>query len=106
MSKTTAKMKRCTAGEHIPRKRALEIVASMLETDAPDEFVSGVEFACAFLSCRKDDTRYGMDPAEFYAEGTIEGPSAAVVSQAVEIITKLESMGVSVVDAYIKKAGN
>lgn len=107
MKEKTAKMKRCAAGVHIPEERAVELVEAALDFDAPDEFVSGVAFACSFLSCKKDDPRFGMNPAEFYAHGPVlEEPPAEVVSQAREIIQQLESMGVEVVSAYLVKGGN
>mgnify|MGYP006914559441 CR=1 FL=1 len=84
MKEKTAKMKRCAAGEHIPNERAMELVEAALDFDASDEFVSGIAFACAFLACKKDDPRFGMDPAEFYA---------------------LKDMGVEVVSAYIVEGG-
>lgn len=106
MKEKTAKMKRCAAGEHIPGERAMELVEAALDFDASDEFVSGIAFACAFLACKKDDPRFGMDPAEFYAHGPVlEEPPAEVVSQAREIIEQLEGMGVEVVSAYIVEGG-
>ena len=107
MKEKTAKMKRCAAGAHIPRERAMELVEAALDFDASDEFISGIAFACAFLACERDDPRFGMNPAEFYANGPIlEEPPAEVVSQAREIIEQLEGMGVEVVSAYIVKGGN
>lgn len=106
MKEKTAKMKRCAAGEHIPSERAMELVEAALDFDASNEFVSGIAFACAFLACKKDDPRFGMDPAEFYAHGPIlEEPPAEVVSQAREIIEHLKDMGVEVVSAYIVEGG-
>lgn len=106
MKEKTAKMKQCAAGEHIPSERAMELVEAALDFDASDEFVSGIAFACAFLACKKDDPRFGMDPAEFYAHGPVlEEPPAEVVSQAREIIEHLKDMGVEVVSAYIVEGG-
>lgn len=107
MKEKTAKMKRCAAGAYIPRERARELSEAIIDSDASGEFASGVEFACAFLSCRKDDPRSGMGPAEFYDYGTIpEEPPAEIVSAAMEVIRKLEDMGVEVVSAYLVKGGN
>lgn len=106
MKEKTAKMKRCAAGEHIPSERATELVEAALGFDASGEFVSGIAFACAFLACKKDDPRFGMTPAEFYAHGPIlEEPPAEVMSKAREIIEQLEGMGVEVVSAYIVEGG-
>lgn len=106
MKEKTAKMKRCAAGEHIPSERAMEMVEAALDFDASEEFVSGIAFACSFLACKKDDPRFGMTPAEFYAHGPIlEEPPAEVVGAARKVIEQLEDMGVKVVSAYIVEGG-
>lgn len=107
MKDKTAKMKACAAGVNIPAERAREIVEALIDSDAPDEFVAGAAFAGTFLSCPKDDPRFGMGPAEFYDYGPImEEPPAEIVSAAMEVIEQLKAHGVKVVEAYIVKGGN
>ena len=105
MKEKTAKMKRCAAGEHIPSERAMELVEAALDFDASDEFVSGIAFACAFLACKKDDPRFGMDPAEFYAHGPVlEEPPAEVMDAARKVIEQLKANGIHVVECQIVRS--
>lgn len=107
--KKTCGAKAVTAGPHISAKTAQELIA---ELEAAEErrplgdFGKGAAAAVAFLSCPAGRGMHGAGFGDFVANAKVIADRASELPEeafgaAMDVIEKLEAMGVSVVSAAI-----
>lgn len=104
------KMKAAVAGHYIPTKRAAEIYGEVIEADMPQDFIDGVLFTLAFLSCPPEKDVYGFSVTKvldnYQKNKAARDVPPEGLSAAQKVIELLKADGFEIVEAKIKRRGD